>query len=47
MFTTSTQKHFWIFADDEALKNIREETNRKFVDKHSNDLSDIKVTMTI
>ncbi len=33
MFTTSTQKHYWIFPDDETLKNIRDETNKKFVTK--------------
>jgi len=33
MFCTSTQKHHWIFPDDDTLKEIRESTNRAYVER--------------
>ena len=33
MYCTSTQKRYWTFANEETLKEIRQETNKRFVQR--------------
>jgi len=35
MFPTSTQKKYWIFADVDSIRQIREKTNREFIASRS------------
>ncbi|XP_037085347.1 cyclin-H-like isoform X2 [Pollicipes pollicipes] len=34
MFPTSTQKKHWMFKDDDEIFKCRQETNRRFIEKH-------------
>ncbi|XP_057328838.1 cyclin-H [Microplitis mediator] len=39
MFPTSTQKKYWIFADESDLTNLRKNTNAAFIDKYGANMS--------
>lgn len=34
MFSSSTQKKYWIFADEFELQRMRDDANKKFIETH-------------
>lgn len=39
MFATSTQKKFWMFADESELTALREKTNVAFIDRYGRNMT--------